>query len=74
MINVFIFGDKIVIKLNRKFSNHKDNIAFIWVYVNNDHNEKRWIGRDIKNKEEAVIDWESARFTKPDKTLDAYDT
>lgn len=24
--------------------------------------------------EEAVIDWECARFTKPDKPLDAYDT
>lgn len=30
--------------------------------------------RFIKNKEEAAIDWESARFTKPDKPLDAYDT
>lgn len=29
---------------------------------------------DIKNKIEAAIDWESARFTKPDKPLDAYDT
>ena len=74
MINVFLFGDKIATKLHRKFSNHHDHPAFIWVYVNNDHNEKRWIGRDIKNKEEAVIDWESARFTKPDKQLDAYDT
>lgn len=25
-------------------------------------------------KDEAAIDWESARFTKPDKPLDAYDT
>ena len=30
--------------------------------------------RDIKNKIEAAIDWESARFTKPEKPLDAYDT
>ena len=30
--------------------------------------------RDIPNKEEAAIDWESARFTKPEKPLDAYDT
>ena len=29
---------------------------------------------DIKNKIEAAIDWESARFTKPDKPLDAYNT
>lgn len=74
MINVFIFGDKIATKLHRKFSKHHDHPVFIWVYVNNNHNKKRWIGRDIKNKEEAAIDWESARFTKPDKPLDAYDT
>lgn len=35
---------------------------------------KIFAGRDIKNKIEAAIDWESARFTKPDKPLDAYDT
>ena len=29
---------------------------------------------DIKNKIEAAIDWESARFTKPDKPLNAYQT
>lgn len=29
---------------------------------------------DIKNKIEAAIDWESARFTKPDKQLNAYET
>ena len=29
---------------------------------------------DIENKEEAAIDWESARFTKPDKPLNAYET
>ncbi len=29
---------------------------------------------DIKNKVEAMFDWESARYTKPDKPLDAYDT
>lgn len=29
---------------------------------------------DIKNKIEAAIDWESARFTKPDKPLNAFDT
>lgn len=74
MINVFLFGDKIATKLHRKFSNHHDQPTFIWVYVNNDHNEKRWIGRDIKNKIEAAIDWESARFTKPEKPLDAFDT
>lgn len=29
---------------------------------------------DIKDKVQAVFDWESARYTKPDKPLDAYDT
>ncbi len=29
---------------------------------------------DIENKVEAMFDWESARYTKPDKPLDAYDT
>lgn len=74
MVNTLIFGDKIATKLHRKFSRHHDHPEFIWVFVNNDHNEKRWIGRDIKNKVEAAIDWESARFTKPEKPLDAYDT
>ena len=31
-------------------------------------------GRFIKNKIEAAIDWESARFTKPEKQLDAFNT
>ena len=29
---------------------------------------------DIKNKVEAMFDWECARYTKPDKPLDAFDT
>lgn len=29
---------------------------------------------DIVNKVEAMFDWECARYTKPDKPLDAYDT
>lgn len=40
--------------------------------------EGKWI-KKLKNAgeidwEQAVIDWECARFTKPDKPLDAYDT
>lgn len=67
MINVFIFGDKIATKLHRKFSKHHDHIykapdLLAGVY------------RDIPNKVEAAIDWESARFTKPEKPLNAYDT
>lgn len=44
------------------------------------HNLHRfWSGHhlhngDIKNKIEAAFDWESARYTKPDKPLDAFDT
>lgn len=64
MINIALFGDAIATKLHRAFSGHhahlySDGIATF---------------RDIPNKEEAAIDWESARFTKPDKPLDAYDT
>lgn len=67
MINVFIFGDKIATKLHRKFSKHHD------------HKYKApdllaGVYRDIPNKVEATIDWESARFTKPEKPLNAYDT
>ena len=44
------------------------------------HNLHRfWSGHhlhngNIKNKIEAAFDWESARYTKPDKPLDAFDT
>lgn len=67
MINVFIFGDKIATKLHRKFSKHHD------------HKYKApdllaGVYRDIPNKVEAAIDWESARFTKPEKPLNAYNT
>lgn len=71
MINVFIFGDKIATKLHRKFSNHHAHMRYIRITY--DEGLKIYT-RFIKNKEEAAIDWESARFTKPDKPLDAYDT
>lgn len=71
MINVFIFGDKIATKLHRKFSNHHARMRYIRITY--DEGLKVYT-RFIKNKEEAAIDWESARFTKPDKPLDAYDT
>lgn len=77
MINVFIFGDKIATKLHRKFSgHHAQSETFLFAIVK----ENGWVypkyktRRDIKNKIEAAIDWESARFTKPEKPLDAYDT
>lgn len=71
MINVFIFGDKIATKIHRKFSRHHDH-KYFYKYKAPD-----WLAgvyRDIPNKVEAAIDWESARFTKPEKPLDAYDT
>ena len=77
MINVFIFGDKIATKLHRKFSNHHAHMSKIRIYYTDypkNYSKVLPNGRFIKNKEEAAIDWESARFTKPDKPLDAYDT
>lgn len=71
MINVFIFGDKIATRLHRKFSKHHDH-KYFYKYKAPD-----WLAgvyRDIPNKVEAAIDWESARFTKPEKPLDAFDT
>lgn len=67
MINVFIFGDKIATKLHRKFSKHHDHKYKAPDLLAGVH-------RDIPNKVEAAIDWESARFTKPEKPLNAYDT
>ena len=71
MINVFIFGDKIATKLHRKFSKHHDHKYF---YKYKAPDLLAGVYRDIPNKVEAAIDWESARFTKPEKPLDAYDT
>lgn len=64
MINVLIFGDKIATKLHRKFSGHHDHL----------YSDGTSVYRDIPNKVEAAIDWESARFTKPEKPLNAYQT
>jgi hypothetical protein len=64
MINIFLFGDKIATKLHRKFSSHHDHF----------YSDGISYYRDIPNKIEAAIDWESARFTKPEKQLDAFDT
>lgn len=77
MINVFLFGDKIATKLHRKFSNHHARMRYIRITYDEGlkvYTKKQPYGRFIKNKKEAAIDWESARFTKPDKPLDAYDT
>lgn len=77
MINVFLFGDKIATKLHRKFSNHHARMSMLRIYYM-DYSKSYYKvlpnKRFIKNKIEAAIDWESARFTKPEKPLDAFDT
>lgn len=77
MINIAIFGDKIATKIHRKFSNHHAHRSYIRITYNDGlrtYTKKQPFGRFIKNKIEAAIDWESARFTKPDKPLNAYET
>ena len=77
MINVFLFGDKIATKLHRKFSSHHAHMSKLRIYyLEYPKNYSKVLpnGRFIKNKIEAAIDWESARFTKPEKPLNAFDT
>lgn len=80
MINILIFGDKIATKLHRKFSNHHAHDYKRTVIEKELRNGSGWVvtkqetHRDIPNKVEAAIDWESARFTKTDKPLNAYET
>lgn len=77
MINVLLFGDKIATKLHRKFSRHHAHMGKLRIYyIDYPKNYSKVLpsGRYIKNQVEAAIDWESARFTKPEKPLDAYDT
>jgi len=49
------------------------------IYWTKDENTGNWIKKykDAYSEvdwEQAIVDWECARFTKPDKPLDAYDT
>lgn len=77
MVNTLIFGDKIATSLHRKFSNHHVYTPKIKIYYDEGIDQYTKVfdrPREIKNKIEAAIDWESARFTKPEKPLDAYDT
>lgn len=64
MINIALLGDYVATKLHRAFSGHHAHL----------YSDGISTFSDIPNKEEAAIDWESARFTKPEKPLDAYDT
>ena len=56
---MYLFYDKkIVSKIHRENSNHHDND----------------LEKSYNDYVEMVLDWESARYTKPDKPLNAYDT
>ena len=55
-----IFGKKITGKIHRLYSRHHERI------------NKATGKLDIKNKFEAAFDWESSRFTKPDKQETAW--
>lgn len=74
MIMIFLFGDIVATRIHRRLSHHHARPIWIYVRMGKYIRKKIFAGRDIKNKIEAAIDWESARFTKPDKPLDAYDT
>lgn len=74
-INILVFGDKQATAWHRKYSRHHATV------INNPSSSATIPGTslsvgsiDIRNKIEAAIDWESARYTKPDKPLTAYET
>lgn len=70
-INILVFGDKQATAWHRKYSRHHA------VVINPSSTSAIIPGTgsiDITNKIEAAIDWESARYTKPDKPLTAYET
>ena len=54
-----VFGKKTTGKIHRLYSRHHERI------VNGRY--------EIKNKVEAIFDWESSRFTKKDKQMTAYE-
>lgn len=69
-INILVFGDKRATAWHRKYSRHH-------AVAINPSSSAAIPGTgpiDIVNKIEAAIDWESARYTKPDKPLTAYET
>lgn len=70
-INILVFGDKQATAWHRKYSRHHATI------ITNPSFSATIPGVGsigIVNKIEAAIDWESARYTKPDKPLTAYET
>lgn len=69
---MFIFlpflGDRIINQTHQRINKHHPTytVGENWAKQLKSPNKVRW--------EEAIIDWECARYTKPDKPLDAYDT
>lgn len=71
-INILVFGDKRATAWHRKYSRHH---ATITTDPSSTNAIIPGVGPiDIVNRIEAAIDWESARYTKPDKPLTAYET
>lgn len=70
-INILAFGDKQATTWHRKYSRHH---ATVTTNPSSSATVPGVGSIDIRNKIEAAIDWESARYTKPDKPLTAYET
>lgn len=69
---LFIFfpflGERRINQFHQRFQKHHPTytVGKDWIKQLKSPNQVRW--------DEAIIDWECARITKPDKPLDAYDT
>lgn len=59
-------GTKLISRIHQQYQRHHDK------YETSNFVIIKHI--DDVNFEEAILDWECARYTKPDKPLDAYDT
>lgn len=73
-INILVFGDKQATAWHRKYSRHHATIITNPFFKATIPGVGSIGSIDIRNKIEAAIDWESARYTKPDKPLTAYET
>lgn len=80
---IFNIGDKIGVDARNRYIDHDMDkvIMYLWytkkhahdVHVAlNEHHNRSTLNEDALI--EMVLDWEQARFTKPDKPLNAYDT
>ena len=79
---IFSLGDKLGIPARSVYRYHDMNKVIMYIagavnaseahrLISEHHNRKT---KDPKVLTEMMLDWESARFTKPDKPLNAYDT